>query len=614
MRIDEGVTQVDDPHEKTARDFPLPVVISNSNWGGVRETETVKNELLDELDQLGHLAERLHAAYEDLIPQSRETDSGEDELDAQLRADLRSSPDTAQQLVQFAREILHEYAPSLSPHELAEAQRHARHDIRNKIVPIHGVSQEVQLTVSADSTVAEIAAELQRGCEVATCLLDFLTGKTGREVPSAADEISLPKVSEDSNVIEPARILVADDNPGSADVLQRILARQGHDVVVVQDGQEAICTLAKHRDFDLVLLDVIMPVVDGLQVLSWIKNHSELHQVPVIMISGLDDDRRVVNCIAAGAEDYLSKPVNTVLLDARVGSCLRRRQAEKHRLQQYFSRELAKELACNSDDLLRTRNADVSILFCDIRRFSAISERVGAEMTIEWISSTMSTLSRIVFEHQGVLIDYTGDGLMAMWGAPQEDQHDHADLAVTAGLAMLKALGPLNAEWSPRLQEHIKLGVGINSGSAQVGVIGSSPKFKYGPLGSTVNLASRVEGTTKYLQSSLIVTQHTKRKLLKKKRYSVRRLCRASVVNMKRPVSLYEVQVFKPSVTTVFGAYQKALRLYEQREFRASVRLLGNLLGTDEGLTDVPSQLLLSRALSAMADQSSFNPVWEFGK
>ncbi len=603
-----GVAQVVDLRQQTSQGLPLPGVVSSTQITWLHETQRVRNELLDELERLGHLSEQLESCYQDQFPGSDETP-----LDVELRAAVRSCPVATQEIVQFARELLHDYGTSLSAEDLPDVQQRARYDIRNMLAPVYGVSQEVEITAPADSQVTEVAIELQHACQSATHLLDFLTGKTGRDTRIRADDIQLQAVSANANEIEPARILVADDNVTSADQLRMHLVRQGHSVLVVHDGQAAMTALDQHRDIDLVLLDVIMPGLDGVQLLSWIKHHDELRHVPVIMVSGLADDQRTVDCIAAGAEDYLSKPINTVLLDARVGSCLRRRQAEKHRLQQYFSRELTRELACNSEDLLRTRDADVSILFCDIRRFSAISERVGAATTIEWIGSTLGALSRVVFEQQGVLIDYIGDGLMAMWGAPKP-LDNHADLAVRAGHSMLRALEQINGEWAPRLQESIKLGIGINSGSAHVGVIGSSPKFKYGPLGSTVNLASRVEGTTKSLQSSLIVTQHTKKQLRDKSGYSIRRLCRARVVNIRRPVSLYEVHAFDEQLTPVFRTYQTALRLYERRQFRDAARLLGRLLATYEDLADVPSQLLMSRVLSAMADERSFDPVWEFSK
>ena len=384
-------------------------------------------------------------------------------------------------------------------------------------------------------------------------------------------------------------------------------------MVVVHDGHTAITLLDQNRDFELVLLDVIMPGLEGVQVLSWIKNHNELRHVPVIMISGLADDKRTVDCIAAGPKITFPSPSTQYCWTLESDRAFADVRQKSTVFGSTFHRNSLRNLPAIGGDLLLTRNAEVSILFCDIRRFSSISERVGAATTIDWIGSTMGALSRVVFENQGVLIDYIGDGLMAMWGAPKP-LDNHADLAVRAGLSMLDALGELNQELEPRLQETVQLCIGINSGSAHVGVIGSSPKFKYGPLGATVNLASRVEGTTKHLRSSLIVSQHTKKLLQGKHEYSIRRLCRASVVNMKRPVSLYEVQLFDEQSNRLFRTYQSALRLYENREFRGAARILGQLLSTYEELADVPSQMLMSRVLSAMSNESSFNPIWKFSK
>ena len=585
---------MDDLVSKTPTEAGLPDPGTGFSDAQLRESETVRNELLDQLEQLGHIAERLDSSYQHHFSRDDETP-----LDAELRAAVASTPVTTQELVQFAREALHDHGASPTTPDSLKQQQKTRHDICNMLGPVYGASQEVQFVAPPNSQLANVALELRHACESVTRLLDFFTGKFESHQAPAIEDDQLLTGLVNTNDVEGCRILVADDNITVANQLRRHLERLGHTVVVVHDGHTAITLLDQNRDFELVLLDVIMPGLDGVQVLSWIKNHNELRHVPVIMISGLADDKRTVDCIAAGAEDYLSKPINTVLLDARVGSCLRRRQAEKHRFRQYFSQELAQELACDSGDLLRTRNAEVSILFCDIRRFSSISERVGAATTIDWIGSTMGALSRVVFENQGVLIDYIGDGLMAMWGAPKP-LDNHADLAVRAGLSMLDALGELNQEWEPRLQETVQLGIGINSGSAHVGVIGSSPKFKYGPLGATVNLASRVEGTTKHLRSSLIVSQHTKKLLQGKHEYSIRRLCRASVVNMKRPVSLYEVQLFDEQSNRLFRTYQSALRLYENREFRGAARILGQLLSTYEELADVPSQMLMSRVLSAI--------------
>src|SRR5262249_34701816 len=135
-------------------------------------------------------------------------------------------------------------------------------------------------------------------------------------------------------------------------------------------------------------------------------------------------------------------------------------------------------------------------------------ERLGGERTVEWVSDVMEALSNCVHEHGGVLVDYVGDELMAMWGAP-EQRADHARMAWQAGLAMLAPPPPLNERWQPILGEPMGIGIGINTGMARVGNVGSQRKMKYGPLGNTVNLGSRVQGATKYFKVRLLVTEST---------------------------------------------------------------------------------------------------------
>ena len=175
--------------------------------------------------------------------------------------------------------------------------------------------------------------------------------------------------------------------------------------------------------------------------------------------------------------------------------------------EQFFTRELSEQLSLHPD-LLAGRDVEVSLLFCDIRGFSRISERLGPRGTVQWIGDVMGVLSDCVLAHAGVLVDYIGDELVAMWGAPAA-QPEHARLACLAAIDMLKAVPGINQRWSTTLQEPMALGIGVNSGIARVGNTGSHHKFKYGPLGNTVNLASRVQGATKYLRSPILVTGST---------------------------------------------------------------------------------------------------------
>jgi adenylate cyclase len=280
--------------------------------------------------------------------------------------------------------------------------------------------------------------------------------------------------------------------------------------------------------------------------------------------------------------------------------------AARVQFEQFFTPELARHLA-RQPDLLKGRDADVTILFCDIQGFSRISERLGPARTVEWVSEVMEALSDCVRAHAGVLVDYVGDELMAMWGAPEE-QPDHARLACRTALDMLAQRPPLNERWQAVLQEPMRLGIGINSGLARVGNTGSRHKFKYGPLGNTVNLASRVQGATRYLKCPLLITGATAAKLGGE--FAARRLCQVRVVNIAQPVALHElVPAGQAGWPEARATYEEALEEFERRNFTRAARILGDW--RERHPTDAPALLLLSRAVQCMVEEPApFDPVW----
>jgi adenylate cyclase len=275
--------------------------------------------------------------------------------------------------------------------------------------------------------------------------------------------------------------------------------------------------------------------------------------------------------------------------------------------EQFFTPELARELEANPD-LLRGRDQEVTVLFADIRRFSHISARLGPAGTVAWINNVMGVLAACVREHGGVLVDYIGDELVAMWGAPK-DQPDHARLACRAALAMRERLPQLQERWLAALKEPMDLGIGVNSGMACVGNIGSPHKFKYGPLGHTVNLASRVQGASKYLRTRLLITDGTQRQLGAD--FATRRLFRLRVVNIDEPVALYElISPGAPGWPELKNDYEEALQRFERQEFVQAARLLGNLLSAHPD--DGPTLILLSRVVDCLREEPvQFDPVWQ---
>jgi len=281
--------------------------------------------------------------------------------------------------------------------------------------------------------------------------------------------------------------------------------------------------------------------------------------------------------------------------------------AARVRFEQFFTPELSRQLAVQPN-LLDGRDCEVTMLFCDIRAFSRISEKLGPEGTVRWVGAVMGALSDCVLKHKGVLVDYIGDELMAMWGAPEE-QPDHARMACSAALDMLAGLPAINDRWLPILGEEIHIGIGINTGMARVGNTGSRHKFKYGPLGNAVNLASRVQGATKYLKCPLLVTEYTRARL--DESFRTRKLCQVRVVNIKQPVALFElVPPDHPHWPDLQTKYENALTEFDATRFRLAARILGNLLG--EVAEDGPSLVLMSRTVKALVEgQEDHHPVWD---
>lgn len=280
------------------------------------------------------------------------------------------------------------------------------------------------------------------------------------------------------------------------------------------------------------------------------------------------------------------------------------------RFDQFFTRDLSRRLL-DDPALLKGRETLVTILFCDIRKFSSISGRLDAETLGRWIRDVMDTLSAQILAQAGVVVDYIGDEVLAMWGAP-EPCDQHAELACRAALGMFAALPELNARWAPVLGEPFSFGIGIHTGRAQVGNTGSNQRFKYGPLGATVNLASRVQGATKLLRTPILLTSAT-HDLLTAGNLATRRLGAVRAVNIPDPVELFELSIQQPAPEDWRGMahhYETALARYRTGDFREALDQSLQVLRTFP--EDGPALNLVERAVPHILDPSlPFEPVWD---
>jgi class 3 adenylate cyclase len=293
-------------------------------------------------------------------------------------------------------------------------------------------------------------------------------------------------------------LLVVDDDEANLTMLARRLVRLGHDVVMAESGRQALEKL-RAGSFDLMLLDIQMPEMSGYQVLEQVKADPALRTVPVIVLSASSETDRVAHCVELGAEDYLPKPFDPVLLQARINACLEQKRLRDREVTHLRQIEEARQ---RSDDLLRVilpdnvaeelkntnavkprRFEKVGVLFCDIVGFTAWCDQHTPEEVLSNLQELVETFERLTTEHTLEKIKTIGDSFMATAGLlkplPQP-----ALSAVRCGLAMVVAAQSLPARWQIR--------VGVHSGPVIAGVIGRR-KYQYDVWGDTVNTASRME-------------------------------------------------------------------------------------------------------------------------
>ena len=318
-------------------------------------------------------------------------------------------------------------------------------------------------------------------------------------------------------------ILIADDDSVNRKLLRRLLEQDGHDVLAAANGAEAIALFGA-SDVDVVLLDIVMPELDGISVLEQLKATPAASHVPVIMISAVDQTESVVRCIEIGADDYLSKPFNPVILRARINAGLAKKRLhdlERARVHDVFCRFLpdhvVDDVLDRTDDDLRLGGVSTvgTVMFTDLRGFTAFSEHRPPELVIEALNHYFDETSDAIFEHGGTLVAYRGDGFLAVFGAPIEVE-DHADRALATAREMVDVRLPRFNEWlhANGFGEDVRMGVGLNSGPFMSGNVGSARRLEYTVHGDTVNTASRIEGLTKTIGDPILLSESTRAALV----------------------------------------------------------------------------------------------------
>ncbi len=333
---------------------------------------------------------------------------------------------------------------------------------------------------------------------------------------------------------EQAKILVVDDTPANVKLLADLLAVKGYAVATASSGEEGLAKVAAEMP-DLVLLDVMMPGMSGYDVCRKIRANPETALLPVVLVTSLDPQHERINGIAAGADDFLAKPLNQPELYARVQSLLRiqrlhketqrqavqlaewsatleRRVAEQvaenerlARLKRFFSPKLAELIVeGGSEDPLKSRRREIVVVYSDLRGFTAFAETSEPEELMRTLGSFHAAMGRLVLAHEATLERFTGDGMMVFLGDPVPVDRA-AERGVMLAIAMREAALELSAKWKKRGVE-LGLGIGVAQGFATVGAIGFEGRIDYGAIGTVTNLAARLCQHAK--AGEILISQH----------------------------------------------------------------------------------------------------------
>ena len=449
--------------------------------------------------------------------------------------DLQNILRSAQELLELIDRLLDitGVAGHQSGADLGELQAKLRHDLRNPLNAIKGYAElllEELDEVGAATARPDLEALLSEADSLLSridVIIDFSSSKVDAALGDQERRAVTSMIANLVRTVRPieaycapphetGRILVVDDNASNRDLLFRRLSHDGHRVSRADSGRRVLQIL-EVEVFDLILLDLLMPDLNGFQVLERLKADDRLHDIPVIMISGLQETDSVIRCIEAGAEDYLPKPFNPVLLRARISACLERkrwrdrerryverieleRQRHENLLRNILPGQIVTRLN-NGEVVIADRVDEATILFADLVGFTAAASRVTPAVLVNHLNRIFSAFDDLCRRSQIEKIKTIGDAYMAAAGLPLP-RPDHAEAIADFALAMLGALERVNATAEVPFQMRI----GIHSGPVVAGVIGSH-RFLYDIWGDTVNLASRLESHG--LPGRIHVSPHT---------------------------------------------------------------------------------------------------------
>jgi len=419
--------------------------------------------------------------------------------------------------------------------------------------------------------------------------------------------------------INQSKVLIVEDSETNIDILIDAL-EEDYEISVATDGETAIEILEEEMQ-DLILMDVMMPGIDGYETCRRIKENPKFKNTPIIFITGKAETQDIIKGFQVGGVDYIAKPFHREEVCARVRNhlelqFLKKKDEERMRatMSRYLGPELVETLIESGQEVMGTSNHETTVLFSDIRSFITFSEELGAQETINMLNEYFTEMVRCIKGEKGMLDKFIGDAIMAVFGAPLPLE-DHADCGVRAAISMVNSLSQLNVERQANGKKQIKMGIGLNSSPVIAGNIGSSDRMDYTVIGDGVNLAARLEGATKFYGAQILISEYTYKSL--KGDYLIRELDRITLKGKTKPRRIYEVLDFHtvesfPNKSEVLELFEIGIGHYRNGNWDGSIKAFEEALKLHPN--DTAAQVYIDRCeyLKLNSAGETWDGIWNF--
>jgi two-component system sensor histidine kinase ChiS len=422
---------------------------------------------------------------------------------------------------------------------------------------------------------------------------------SSKSVPqSSAKTIDLAKFDDNQPKTTKAqydifKILIVDDEAINRQVLANYLSLQHYEIMEAANGIEALEIMETDFEPDMILLDVMMPKMTGLEVCQRIREQKSANELPILMLTAKNNVSDMIEGLGAGANDYLGKPISKNALLARIKTHI-----QLYKVNLAYSRFVPREFI----QLLGKKNVvdislgdqiekEMTVLFSDMRGFTSISENMAPQENFDFINAYLGQMAPVIYQHQGIIDKYIGDAIMALFPT-------HADDAVRGAIAMLKRLAQHNRLLNSAGFQPIKIGIGLHTGRLMLGAVGGQRRMDSTVISDAVNLASRIESMTKMYGATLLISGETYSRLKDASQYAIRIIDRVKVKGKSKAVTVYEVldgevSPIQEMKMKTLEHFEQGMTYYYQQQFKQAAHCFQQIL--DISVEDKAAQIYLKR-------------------